>query len=200
MDLTLAKKGDYVVQAALALARHHRPPRPPWTKLRELARDTQVPPTYLSQILGCLVRARLVESQAGKQGGYRLLRDPGDTNLLEVVEAGEGPLQPNRCTLRGGPCHWEAMCPIHPVWSKAAAEFRAVLERTSLADLLATDAALAAGTATIPRDSHRLTAAGAGAAAPPRAGETLAPSTEKAESAAREERNARGVRGDGCVY
>jgi Rrf2 family protein len=156
MELTLTRRGDYVLQAALALARSYRNPDPPWRKIRELATDTLVPRSYLSQILGLLLQADLVESQAGKRGGYRLRRTPDHISLLEIVEAGEGPLRSSRCTLRGGPCQWEPMCPLHPTWSEVTDLLRTKLSQTSLARVLEVDQDLSRGTYPIPADSHRL--------------------------------------------
>jgi Rrf2 family iron-sulfur cluster assembly transcriptional regulator len=153
MDLTLTKRGDYVVRAALSLARTYEGGG--LRKIREVAQDMDLPLRYTPQILGLLVKAGLADARAGKQGGYRLLRDPGDISLLELVEAGEGPLRNERCTLRGGPCHWESVCPVHPVWQEAYEALATVLSNRSLASLAATDRALELNLFAAPQDSHR---------------------------------------------
>jgi Rrf2 family iron-sulfur cluster assembly transcriptional regulator len=152
MDLTLTKRGDYVVRAALSLARTYKGGL---RKIREVADDMDLPLRYTPQILTLLVKAGLAEARAGKQGGYRLLRDPADISLLELVEAGEGPLRNERCTLRGGPCHWENVCPVHSVWQEASEALASVLAARSLASLAATDRALALDPLDAPQDSHR---------------------------------------------
>src|SRR5215208_5865227 len=43
----------------------------------------------------------LAEARAGRDGGYRLTRQPHEVALLEVVEAAEGPFTLERCILRG---------------------------------------------------------------------------------------------------
>jgi Rrf2 family protein len=98
----------------------------------------------------------LAEARAGKRGGYMLLRDPAAISLLEVVEAAEGVLRAKRCTLRGGPCQWEQMCPLHPAWERATMAFRESLRQASLAEVAAVDVALEEGTAEILPTSHRL--------------------------------------------
>ena len=62
-----------------------------------------------------------------------------------MVEAAEGAFTLERCILRGGPCHWEQRCAVHEAWSAAVQACRSSLARTSLADLVATDARLEAG-------------------------------------------------------
>jgi Rrf2 family protein len=153
MDLTLTKRGDYVVRAALSLARAYESGG--FRKIREVAADMDLPLRYTPQILNLLLKAGIAEARAGKQGGYRLLRDPAEITLLELVEAGEGPLRSERCTLRGGPCHWDNVCPVHPVWEEAQAALSKVLSSRTLASLAATDRALELGTFEVPSDSHR---------------------------------------------
>ena len=153
MEMTLSKRGDYVVRAALCLARaydsrEHR-------KIREVVAEMDVPQTYASQILAALVHANLAVSKAGRDGGYRLVRDPGSITLLDIVEAGEGPLRAERCALGDGPCRWNAVCPLHETWGAATSALRETLAQTSLAALVARDKELEAGDYPTPLDSHR---------------------------------------------
>ena len=118
MDLTLSLRGDYVVRAALALARA-------WEaggnrKIREIADEMTLPASYTPQILGALVHAGLATARAGRDGGYRLSRPPEQISMLEVLEVGEGELLLGRCTLRGGPCRWNDVCAVHNIWMGAA--------------------------------------------------------------------------------
>ncbi len=154
MDLTLSRRGDYVVRAALALALAWDGPNPS-RKLRQLVAEMELPPTYAAQIMGRLVQAGLATARAGRSGGYRLSREPTAITLLEVVEAAEGPLRAARCSLSGGPCHWQEVCPLHPSWSRATMALRTALAATSLRTLADDDRAIAAGELPIPVDSHR---------------------------------------------
>ncbi len=144
MRLKLSKRGDYVVRSAIALANGYELPAP--KKLRQISVEMGVPRTFVSQILGDLVQAGLANSFFGANGGYRLTRSPEEITLLEVVEAGEGPLESDTCVLGDEPCHWESVCPLHETWSAASAAMRAELAATTLATLVERDRAIAAGT------------------------------------------------------
>ena len=153
MDMTLSKRGDYVVRSAMCLARsfaggEHR-------KIREVVAEMDIPQTFASQILADLVRAGLATSRAGKSGGYRLVRPPEEVSLLEVIEAGEGPLRSERCALGEGPCRWESVCPLHETWGTVTGALRETLARTSLAEIAARDEALEHSVYPAPLDSHR---------------------------------------------
>lgn len=153
MELTLTRRGDYVVRAAICLARAHG--QDGYCKIREVAAEMTLPRSYTPQILGVLVQAGLAEAKAGRDGGYRLRRDPAQISLLELVEAGEGPLRPSRCSLRGGPCRWEDMCAIHPAWEAATRALEDSLRATSLAAIADVDVGLATGAYPVPETAHR---------------------------------------------
>jgi Rrf2 family protein len=126
----------------LHLARHEGGRR---RKTREIAEDMAIPMTFLPQILARLVAAGLVDSLAGRGGGYALVRSAGETSLLDVIEAVEGEVDLSECVLNGGPCRWETECAIHRFWSGAQEAFRDRLRAVTFADVAAVDTELAGG-------------------------------------------------------
>lgn len=156
MDLTLSSRGDYVLRAAIYLARTWDG-NGAYSKIREVADAMDLPRSYTPQLLGVLAKAGLAEAKAGRVGGYRLTRDPASIPVLEVIEAAEGYLSSRRCPMRGGPCHWDDVCALHPTWVKASEAIRSTLEQTSLAEVAAVDRRLAVGetVAPAPAPGHR---------------------------------------------
>jgi Rrf2 family protein len=151
MELSLGRRADYALRAALDLARHADDRR----KSREIGDEMDIPMTYLPQIMAQLVRSGLVDSVAGPHGGYVLARPAVAISLLEVIEAVEGDPVSKECVLRGGPCRWDEICAIHVPWSRAQ---QAMLERlgtTSLADVAAIDKALLDGSYEVPPFAER---------------------------------------------
>jgi Rrf2 family protein len=142
MDLQLTKRADYAIRAAVSLARSAAG-EGGYRKIREIAAEMAIPERYTHEILTLLVRADLVESLAGKQGGYRLRVAPGEVTLLQVIEAAEGSLRLDRCTISGGPCHWNGtICAVHPMLEDACSALTTSLRSQSLAGVLAMDAKL----------------------------------------------------------
>ena len=146
----MSNRGDYVVRSAICLARAYGSGQP--RKLRQVSAEMEVPRTFVSQILGDLVRADLAVSSFGKDGGYRLARPPGLVSLLQVIEAGEGSLVPEACPPAARPCHWREICPVYDSWAAAAGALRAVLASTSLASVTERDRVLDDGTSPTPAD------------------------------------------------
>lgn len=150
MRLELGRRADYAIRAAVDLARHHDDGER--RKARAIAEEMAIPTTYVPQIMAELVRAGLVESVAGRSGGYSLARPPRSVSLLGVVEAVEGDILSAACVLRGGPCRWSDMCAVHVPWSRAQHALLASLGDTSLADIVEIDTALEAGAYEVPGD------------------------------------------------
>jgi Rrf2 family protein len=135
MQVSLGKRGDYAVRAALHLARHDGS----WHKARDIAEDRDIPETYLPQVLGDLVRSGIVRSLSGPHGGYRLARPAAEISLLEVIEATGGPLRSRVCVLQGLPCPGGEPCAVHDAWSDAQSAFIERLRAADLASLAARD-------------------------------------------------------------
>ncbi len=110
---------------------------PPATRVQRaaLAEATSVPESFMSKVLQALVRARLITSRRGVEGGFELTCLPEEVSLLDVVEAIEGPIQLNFCLMPGEPCERHTSCPAHCVWAEAQGAMTAVLKRASLAGL-----------------------------------------------------------------
>lgn len=144
MNLTLSSRGDYAVRAAIFLATAWDTGHE-YRTIREVAESMDLPPSYTPQVLGILSEAGIAEAKAGRQGGYRLSRSPARISLLEVVEAAEGYLATERCPLRGGPCHWDDVCALHPTWGRASEAIRSTLSRTTLSEVAAVDRDLRSG-------------------------------------------------------
>lgn len=138
MKLTLGKRADYSIRAVLYLAQmcDRR------CKARDIADAMDVPESYLPQILANLVRHGVVTSTSGPDGGYHLLKDPGEVTLLEVIEAAEGEVRSSECVLRGGPCRWEGHCAVHEPWSRAQDALVDELGSATFGEIVALDALL----------------------------------------------------------
>lgn len=88
--MKLSVKSDYAVRAVLSLSRRFG--REESTRVEEIAAENSIPPNYLVQILIDLKSGQIVNSRRGKDGGYRLSREPSQITFAEVVRCIHGPL------------------------------------------------------------------------------------------------------------
>ena len=102
--------------------------------IQTISERQSIPTRYLEQIFQRLRRADIVTSKRGPGGGYGLSRDPGQINLLEIVEAVEGPLA-DAVEMAPGPT--ETAVPHRPnfLWSRLAQRLATALEETSIKGL-----------------------------------------------------------------
>lgn len=78
----------------------------------EIATITKVPPSYLSKVLQSLRKARIVKSQRGLYGGFKLAKPAEKISLLEVVNAVD-PIQTiDSCPLNLE-AHGNGLCALH---------------------------------------------------------------------------------------
>lgn len=129
---SISRKGDYAIRGMVYLAG-----QPPGRVVLagEIARAMDVPPQFLAKIFQHFGKLGLVRSFRGSGGGFQLARPPGEITLLEIVEAVEGPVMPNRCVLSGGACSRVKGCPVHPVWKKVRSSVVGILSGVTLKDL-----------------------------------------------------------------
>jgi Rrf2 family protein len=130
----ITRKTDYATRAVLALAIEGGEGA---VSIRELAERTQVPESYLEQIMTQLRGAGIVRSQRGPRGGYRLNHPPEQITLEKVVRLFQGPLAPIECATRTNPasCPMEVGCTLHGVWEEVRDATIHILERTDFATL-----------------------------------------------------------------
>jgi Rrf2 family protein len=103
----------------------------------QISQTTGVPVEYLRKVLQRLTRARLIASERGRGGGFRLARAADRITLLHIVEAIEGPVDEaaflGEGILRGRCSH----NPRLREWRRHTAQgVRGLLDAQSLADLV----------------------------------------------------------------
>jgi Rrf2 family protein len=101
----------------------------------QIARATRMPSAYLAKVMRQLVEADLVCAQRGIGGGFRLLKRPEDTSLLEVVSSVELPQRLRSCTAGSIPTETR-MCALHKQLDDALALVERALAETALAEIL----------------------------------------------------------------
>ncbi len=129
--MKISAKSEYACLAVLALAQFGRGTAP--VRIREISETYCIPERYLVQILLQLKGAGLVASTRGATGGYRLAREAEAISLGEILAAIDPPGAERDdsgvgIAARGPRCSTS-------VWADVRAAERAVLERTSIAQL-----------------------------------------------------------------
>jgi len=133
--LKISHRGLYALKALLHLAEAYEGGL---VKIHEIADEESIPEKFLEGILVTLKNARIVASERGREGGYRLRRPPGEILVGDVVRIIDGPLAPFGDAVelahrvRSEPRHAGLFDLFLEVRNSAAA----ILDHTSLQDVL----------------------------------------------------------------
>jgi Rrf2 family protein len=133
--LKLTKRADYGLIAMRHLAEHAG--RGAFSA-KDLAETYGMPQEVVAKILQRLVKARLLVSKFGTDGGYVLARDPRRITAFEVIQAIDGPMSITSCvTLRG--CERETRCTVREPLAKVSRGIAEVLDRMTLWEMTQAD-------------------------------------------------------------
>lgn len=106
---------DYAIRTVLLLAMKGEP-----ATSQEISSTMKIPQDYVITMMKRLKEQGLVESLRGTSGGYRLLKEPWDISLLEIIKTMEGTTKINRCLEGDHYCSRKAAdtCPVRAHYEK----------------------------------------------------------------------------------
>jgi Rrf2 family protein len=131
----ISQRGLYALKALTHLAEAHEQGL---VKIHAIAEEEAIPEKFLEGILVTLKNARLVSSERGRSGGYRLRRPPAEIVLGDVVRIIDGPLAPfgDAVELAYRVKTETRHAGLFDLFLDVRNSAAAILDRTSLADLL----------------------------------------------------------------
>jgi Rrf2 family protein len=127
----ISARVDYAVRALLALTEADGEPMTG----ERVARTQDLPVRFVENTLAELRRAGMVQSQRGRDGGYRLARPPDQIAVADVIRVLEGPLAEVNGVRPEATTHTGAATHLRDVWVATRAALRMVLESVTLADI-----------------------------------------------------------------
>ena len=130
--LKLTKKADYGLIALKHLAESVTQVA---CSAKDIAEAYDLPQEALAKILQRLVKAGMLTSQHGSNGGYSLARSARLISAFEVIRAIDGPLFITACSTHKGECVQSSKCNVKEPLSKVNESIREVLMRISIADM-----------------------------------------------------------------
>ncbi|HCC34527.1 MAG TPA: AsnC family transcriptional regulator [Ruminococcaceae bacterium] len=129
----MTTKGRYGIKLMVDLAVGYREQMP--LSLKSIAQHNGLSDKYLEQIIKNLIGEGLVRSSRGKQGGYRLSRDPKEITAGEILRATEGELVPSACGGDGIHCGGAELCATLGVLDRIKKAVDDVVDAIPLSDL-----------------------------------------------------------------
>ena len=130
----ISTKGRYALRMLTDLAQHTEEG---YLSLREIAARQEISLKYLESIAAVLTRGGLLQSQRGKDGGYRLTDVPEKLSVGGILRCVEENLAPVSCIKEGSvSCERAGMCRTLPMWMELDNITNTYLDNITLSDLL----------------------------------------------------------------
>ena len=106
------------------------------TTINDIAQSFGISKAHLMKVVNDLSRKGYLDTVRGRNGGIRLMREPRDINIGQVVRDTENQLQVIGCLAHKGYCPIERVCVLRRALRNATDAFLAVLDAYTLADLI----------------------------------------------------------------
>jgi len=134
----LSKKTKYAIRALIALGEHFGGDS---MNILSISQKEKIPKKFLEQILLEMRNAGFLFSKKGAGGGYSLLKNPAEINLVQVMRLTGGPIAQLPCVSlnfyrRCEECKEEATCGIRDTFMSVRDATLKILSETTIADLI----------------------------------------------------------------
>ncbi len=104
----------------------------------DLAEALQIPYKFLTKIMAELVKAVLVESIRGREGGYKLKKNASEVMINEILELFNDSIKDDQCVLGIGFCNKMCKCALHDQWREPKLLMQKMFGESSLEDIAGT--------------------------------------------------------------
>ena len=129
--MNITTRGRYALKIMIDLAKQ-KGDTP--ISLKAVSQRQGISMKYLEAIAGILNKAGYLLSSRGKNGGYRLAKEPKDCNVCQILRCTEGSLAPVACV--DGGCPNSEGCVTLPLWAGLDRCIDAYLSGITLQDVL----------------------------------------------------------------
>lgn len=138
MSALLSKTAEYGIRAVLYIALNQTRAKNFQRRLttKDIAKNLKVPYHFLAKVIQKLVKAGIIHSKRGKNGGFILKKTPGKVKLLDIFVALEGEDLLKNCVLGLPNCSDKSPCPVHSYWKSIREEIKRMLSDKTLKEFL----------------------------------------------------------------
>lgn len=136
----LTQKMKYALKALMVLG-DERAGTDQALRIEEIAKRSGAPKRFLEHILLDIRNAGIIASTRGRSGGYRLIKEPAQVSVSDLLRLIDGPMAPLQCLSRNSyqrcdDCADEAACRIRRVFAEVFWSYLVMIESLTLADII----------------------------------------------------------------
>ena len=129
-----SKSCNYAIKASIFIAKYSLENEK--VGFVDVAKEIDSPQAFTAKILQTLVKAGIIDSVKGVNGGFYIpMRRISTTFLVQIVEAMDGTSVFSGCGLGLAQCDENHPCPVHDKFKSIRDELSAMLHTTNLEEL-----------------------------------------------------------------
>ena len=130
--MKISTKGRYALVVMIELAGNSNNEYIP---LKDIAERQQISVKYLEKIVAMLNKAGFVQSNRGNNRGYKLVKEPKEYKVGDILRKTEGDLAPIAC-VNGEECGKRENCKTFKFWQGLDNVINEYVDSKTLADLI----------------------------------------------------------------
>lgn len=135
--MMVSTKGRYALIVMIDLANNQCDA---YVSLSDIAERQNLSMKYLENVVSILNKGNMLQSLRGKNGGYRLAKDPSEYKMSELLSLTEGSLAPVECIKNNDiNCDKAASCMTLPLWVGLDRAIEEYLSKVTLEDVIKGD-------------------------------------------------------------
>lgn len=132
--MMISTKGRYALRVMIDLAQNGEDE---YISLKDVAKRQNISMKYLEIIVSTLNKGDMLKSLRGKNGGYKLAKEPREYTIGEILKLTEGTLAPVMCLEEGSEiCQRSDDCITLPLWKKLDNVINDYLNSVTLEDVI----------------------------------------------------------------
>ena len=101
----------------------------------QLSKNLLIPYKFLTKIMTELVKADLVESIRGRDGGFQLKQDARNIKVDDILNLFHDSIKDEECLLGIGACNDVCKCALHDQWMEPKLLLQKMFRESSLQDI-----------------------------------------------------------------
>ncbi|SFV90225.1 Rrf2 family transcriptional regulator [hydrothermal vent metagenome] len=101
----------------------------------ELSYELIIPYKFLTKIMTELVKADLVESIRGREGGFKLKKSAAEIKVDDILKIFNDSIKDEECILGIGFCNGMCKCALHDQWMEPKLLMQKMFRESSLEDI-----------------------------------------------------------------
>lgn len=106
-----------------------------FARVGQICEGSDLPPYFVSKILGELVRAGMLKSFKGRNGGFGFAKPPEKIRLMDIVNVIDGPNAYRQCVVGLARCDDRQPCPQHDSFKPIRQRVVSYLSETTVREM-----------------------------------------------------------------